>query len=83
MCAVPWLSALSLGCKHWLKRHPVITHVLQQQVISELDEKKKEALKLTWESVDSKFGSIFATLLPGTTAKLQPVEGTSFLDGMA
>lgn len=59
--------------KWWSTRFP--------QVISELDEKKKEALKLTWESVDSKFGSIFATLLPGTTAKLQPVEGTSFLEG--
>ncbi len=53
-----------------------------EAVICELDEKKKEALKLTWESVDGKFGSIFSTLLPGTTAKLAPVEGGTFLDGM-
>ena len=28
------------------------------------------------------FGSIFSSLLPGTTAKLEPVEGTSVLDGL-
>lgn len=28
------------------------------------------------------FGSIFSTLLPGTTAKLDPPEGCSFLDGL-
>ena len=28
------------------------------------------------------FGSIFSTLLPGTRAKLEPVEGTTFLDGL-
>ena len=38
-----------------------------------------------WESscsVFSDFGSIFSTLLPGTTAKLEPPEGASFLDGL-
>lgn len=30
----------------------------------------------------SDFGSIFSTLLPGTTAKLEPPEGGSFLDGL-
>jgi len=28
------------------------------------------------------FGKIFSTLLPGTTAKLEPPEGSSFLDGL-
>lgn len=28
------------------------------------------------------FGSIFSTLLPGTTAKLEAPEGCSFLDGL-
>lgn len=28
------------------------------------------------------FGSIFSTLLPGTMAKLDPPEGSSFLDGL-
>lgn len=30
----------------------------------------------------SDFGSIFSTLLPGTSAKLEPPEGCSFLDGL-
>jgi len=51
------------------------------QVISELDEKKREALEKTWVRVNQDFGSIFSTLLPGTTAKLDPQEGQSFLNG--
>ncbi|KAK9146390.1 hypothetical protein Sjap_006293 [Stephania japonica] len=51
-------------------------------VIEELDEKKKETLKVTWVKVNSDFGSIFSTLLPGTMAKLEPPEGCSFLDGL-
>ncbi|KAL2936526.1 Structural maintenance of chromosomes protein 2-1 [Bienertia sinuspersici] len=53
-----------------------------KKVIEELDEKKKETLKVTWVKVNSDFGSIFSTLLPGTTAKLEPPEGGSFLDGL-
>ena len=53
-----------------------------ESVIGELDEKKKEALKVTWEKVTGDFGSIFSTLLPGTTAKLEPPEGESFLAGL-
>ncbi|XP_019192681.1 PREDICTED: structural maintenance of chromosomes protein 2-1-like [Ipomoea nil] len=53
-----------------------------KKVIEELDEKKKETLKVTWEKVNSDFGSIFSTLLPGTSAKLDPPEGGSFLDGL-
>ncbi len=51
------------------------------QVISELDEKKREALEKTWQKVDQDFGSIFSTLLPGTNAKLEPQVGQSFLNG--
>lgn len=51
------------------------------QVIAELDEKKREALEKTWRKVDADFGSIFSTLLPGTSAKLEPPEGASFLAG--
>ncbi|KAL7107353.1 hypothetical protein ACP275_06G048700 [Erythranthe tilingii] len=51
-------------------------------VIEELDEKKKETLKVTWTKVNKDFGSIFSTLLPGTMAKLEPPEGGSFLDGL-
>ncbi|KAL8096018.1 structural maintenance of chromosomes protein 2-1-like [Apium graveolens] len=50
--------------------------------IEELDEKKRETLKVTWDKVTSDFGSIFSTLLPGTMAKLEPPEGASFLDGL-
>lgn len=53
-----------------------------KMVIEELDEKKKETLKVTWAKVNSDFGSIFSTLLPGTMAKLEPPEGCSFLDGL-
>ncbi|KAG0478466.1 hypothetical protein HPP92_013185 [Vanilla planifolia] len=53
-----------------------------KKVIEELDEKKKETLKLTWVKVNKDFGSIFSTLLPGTMAKLQPAEGCNFLDGL-
>ncbi|KAJ8511986.1 hypothetical protein OPV22_002420 [Ensete ventricosum] len=53
-----------------------------KKVIEELDEKKKETLKLTWLKVNKDFGSIFSTLLPGTTAKLEAPEGYSFLDGL-
>ena len=50
-------------------------------MIAELDEKKREALQKTWLKVNQDFGSIFATLLPGTSAKLEPPEGQSFLAG--
>ncbi|KAK0596200.1 hypothetical protein LWI29_013563 [Acer saccharum] len=53
-----------------------------KKVIEELDEKKKETLKVTWVKVNRDFGSIFSTLLPGTMAKLEPPEGCSFLDGL-
>ncbi|XP_031392590.1 structural maintenance of chromosomes protein 2-1-like [Punica granatum] len=53
-----------------------------KKVIEELDEKKKETLKVTWVKVNNDFGSIFSTLLPGTSAKLEPPEGGSFLDGL-
>jgi structural maintenance of chromosome 2 len=53
-----------------------------QSVITELDTKKNEALKKTWEKVNKDFGSIFSTLLPGTSAKLDPPEGMTVLDGL-
>lgn len=53
-----------------------------KKVIEELDEKKKETLKVTWLKVNKDFGSIFSTLLPGTMAKLDPPEGGTFLDGL-
>jgi structural maintenance of chromosome 2 len=51
-------------------------------VIAELDQKKNQALQTTWVKVNRDFGSIFSTLLPGTSAKLEPLEGSSVLDGL-
>ena len=53
-----------------------------ERVIAELDEKKNKVLETTWLKVTKDFGSIFSTLLPGTDAKLQPVEGRSILEGL-
>ena len=39
-------------------------------------------VQVAWERVNKDFGSIFATLLPGTSAKLQPPAGQSVLDGL-
>lgn len=46
-----------------------------ENVIRELDEKKELALQTTWKKVNKDFASIFSTLLPGATAKLEPPEG--------
>ncbi|GLD91902.1 hypothetical protein PINS_up000435 [Pythium insidiosum] len=51
-------------------------------VIKELDAKKNEALQTTWVKVNKDFGSIFSTLLPGTTAKLEPPTNGTILDGL-
>eukprot|EP00898_Chlorokybus_atmophyticus_P005912 jgi/Chlat1/6321/Chrsp44S05888 len=53
-----------------------------QGVISELDEKKKDVLLNAWEKVNKDFGNIFSTLLPGTTARLEPEEGHTYMDGL-
>ena len=53
-----------------------------EKVITELDEKKRETLEKTWIKVNKDFGSIFSTLLPGTSARLEPPEGQSFMDGL-
>lgn len=55
-----------------------------EQTIHELDEKKKQAIRKTWTKVNQDFGSIFSTLLPGTTAKLEPAsEGDEgVMDGL-
>ncbi|GMQ03286.1 hypothetical protein CsSME_00049157 [Camellia sinensis var. sinensis] len=53
-----------------------------KMVIEELDEKKKEMLKVTWVKVNNDFGSIFSTLLHGTMAKLETPEGSTFLEGL-
>ncbi len=53
-----------------------------EAVIEELDVKKSQALQSTWVKVNRDFGSIFSMLLPGTTAKLDPLEGCGVSDGL-
>jgi len=53
-----------------------------KSVIEELDIKKKSELERTWKKVNTDFGSIFSTLLPGASAKLEPPEGMRAWEGL-
>ncbi|KAL7495631.1 hypothetical protein ACHAWT_004080 [Skeletonema menzelii] len=53
-----------------------------EQVIENLDMKKKVELERTWKKVNKDFGSIFSTLLPGSNAKLEPPEGFEAWEGL-
>ncbi len=53
-----------------------------EETIGNLDEYKREALQKTWQKVNGDFGQIFAELLPGSFAKLDPPEGKSITDGL-
>ncbi|GLC36640.1 hypothetical protein PLESTB_000125000 [Pleodorina starrii] len=53
-----------------------------EQVIAELDDQSRAALKDVWKQVNEWFGQIFSTLLPGTSAKLEPPEGGSYMEGL-
>ena len=53
-----------------------------EETITSLDEYKKEALQKTWTKVNGDFGQIFAELLPGSFAKLDPLEGKQISDGL-
>ncbi|KAF7122508.1 hypothetical protein CNMCM5793_000533 [Aspergillus hiratsukae] len=53
-----------------------------EETIINLNEYKKEALHKTWTKVNSDFGQIFAELLPGSFAKLDPPEGKDITDGL-
>lgn len=53
-----------------------------ESVIEELDIQKTQALQKTWTQVNRDFGSIFSMLLPGTSAKLQPLESGQLEDGL-
>ncbi|TCD71064.1 Structural maintenance of chromosomes protein 2 [Steccherinum ochraceum] len=53
-----------------------------EQTIEELDRYKRDALEKTWTKVNGDFGGIFAELLPGNFAKLQPPEGQDLTQGL-
>ena len=67
-----------------LKKRRIIENDRSQieKVIEELDVKKRETLASTYEKVNRDFGSIFSTLLPGASARLEPPAGGSVLDGL-
>ncbi|CZR62412.1 probable chromosome segregation protein cut14 [Phialocephala subalpina] len=53
-----------------------------EETIVTLDEYKKKALFETWTKVNKDFGEIFADLLPGSFAKLDPPEGKTINEGL-
>ena len=53
-----------------------------EETIANLDEYKREALQKTWTKVNGDFGQIFAELLPGSFAKLDPLEGKTINEGL-
>ena len=53
-----------------------------ESFISELDEKKKEALQICWNQVNTDFAAIFGMLLPTWSAKLEPPEGKTLNEGL-
>lgn len=67
--------------------HKMMSTVLKDKAkieatIVELDHYKRDALLKTWEKVNGDFGLIFAELLPGNFAKLQPPEGQDLTQGL-
>ena len=53
-----------------------------EETILSLDEYKKETLHKTWSKVNTDFGHIFADLLPGSFAKLDPPENQPISAGL-
>ena len=53
-----------------------------EQTIAELDHYKTDALEATFAKVNRDFGDIFAELLPGNYACLQPPEGAALTQGL-
>ncbi|CAH1397372.1 unnamed protein product [Nezara viridula] len=51
-------------------------------VIEELDVKKEEVIRRAWDKVNHDFHSILSSLLPSAQAKLKPVDGKDFMQGL-
>ena len=73
--------------KELIKKRDIISRdkIKIEHVIEELDHKKNESLKSTWTKVNKDFSSIFSTLLPNTSAKLEAsfnVENPNILEGL-
>ncbi|KAK3943873.1 structural maintenance of chromosomes protein 2 [Diplogelasinospora grovesii] len=70
-----------LSLKHMMKTVIRDKRKIEETIIS-LDDYKKKALHETWQKVNSDFGHIFAELLPGSFAKLDPPEGKTISEGL-
>ncbi|KAK4193709.1 putative structural maintenance of chromosomes protein 2 [Podospora australis] len=70
-----------LGLKHMMKTVIRDKRKIEETIVS-LDDYKKKALHETWEKVNGDFGQIFAELLPGSFAKLDPPEGKTISEGL-
>eukprot|EP01086_Lenisia_limosa_P009915 TRINITY_DN33662_c0_g1_i1.p1 TRINITY_DN33662_c0_g1~~TRINITY_DN33662_c0_g1_i1.p1 ORF type:complete len:548 (+),score=210.52 TRINITY_DN33662_c0_g1_i1:130-1644(+) len=53
-----------------------------EAAIADIDIRKKETIRTTYEKVNKSFGEIFTTLLPGANSKLTPGESGDVLDGL-
>ncbi|QSL66168.1 hypothetical protein MERGE_000543 [Pneumocystis wakefieldiae] len=53
-----------------------------EDTIRSLENYKMEALQRTWKKVNSDFGKIFSDLLPGSFAKLVPLDKKTIADGL-
>lgn len=53
-----------------------------QNIIKDLDEKKKQTIKKTWGEVNKNFGDIFSSLLPNSQAELVADDGKDFMKGL-
>ncbi|TBU44815.1 condensin complex subunit SMC2 [Dichomitus squalens] len=52
------------------------------ETIETLDQHKRDTVEKVWTKVNGDFGAIFAELLPGNFAKLQPPEGQDLMQGL-
>lgn len=84
VCSKVSFRSLLLVLQDTLTKKKIVENDRQKllQVIEELDEKKKVALRDAWQKVNVDFGSIFSLLLPGSQAKLTPLPGKDILDGL-
>ncbi|KAG2446681.1 hypothetical protein HYH02_008249 [Chlamydomonas schloesseri] len=78
------LEAAESECRSLLEKRKVVEadKAKLHEVITELDDQSRKALENVWAQVDRSFGQIFSTLLPGTSAKLEPPAGGTYLDGL-
>jgi structural maintenance of chromosome 2 len=53
-----------------------------ENTLIKLDDYKLEALKKTWQQVNTDFGAIFGELLPGGNCRLDPIEDEDISSGL-